>query len=39
MDGSQVEQYVNDGRIEEVSAHCEADVVNAYRMLLIYELC
>ena len=38
MDGSQVEPYVNDGRIEEVSAYGEADVVNGYRVLLIHEL-
>ena len=38
MDGSQVERYVNEGRIAEVSAYCETDVVNTYRAFLIHEL-
>ena len=38
MDGSQVERYVNEGRIDEVSAYCETDVVNTYRVFLIHEL-
>jgi predicted PolB exonuclease-like 3'-5' exonuclease len=38
MDGSQVERYVNKGRIDEVSAYCETDVVNTYRVFLIHEL-
>jgi predicted PolB exonuclease-like 3'-5' exonuclease len=38
MDGSQVERYVNEGRIDEVSAYCENDVVNTYRVFLIHEL-
>lgn len=38
MDGSQVERYVNEGRIVEVSAYCETDVVNTYRAFLIHEL-
>jgi predicted PolB exonuclease-like 3'-5' exonuclease len=38
MDGSQVERYVNEGRIAEVAAYCESDVVNTYRVFLIHEL-
>jgi hypothetical protein len=38
MDGSQVERYVNEGRIAEVSAYCETDVINTYRAFLIHEL-
>jgi 3'-5' exonuclease len=38
IDGSQVERYVNEGRIAEVSAYCETDVVNTYRVFLIHEL-
>ena len=38
MDGSQVEKYVHNGRIAEVAAYCEIDVVNTYRIWLVYEL-
>jgi len=38
MDGSKVEQYVREGRITEVAAYCECDVVNTYRLWLLYEL-
>jgi hypothetical protein len=38
MDGSQVEQYVKDGRINEVAAYCESDVVGTYRVFLVHEL-
>jgi 3'-5' exonuclease len=38
IDGSQVEQYVKDGRIVEVSQYCEADVINTYRIWLLHEL-
>jgi hypothetical protein len=37
MDGSQVESYVNEGWISEVAAYCESDVVNTYRIWLIYQ--
>lgn len=38
IDGSQVETYVNAGRIREVADYCESDVVNTYRIWLRYEL-
>jgi predicted PolB exonuclease-like 3'-5' exonuclease len=38
IDGSQVDSYVADGRIAEVAAYCETDVVNTYRVWLTYEL-
>jgi predicted PolB exonuclease-like 3'-5' exonuclease len=38
MDGGDVEAMVRAGRISEVAQYCEADVVNTYRLLLIYEL-
>ena len=38
IDGSEVENYVREGRIAEVAAYCETDVVNTYRVWLRYEL-
>jgi predicted PolB exonuclease-like 3'-5' exonuclease len=38
IDGSQVETYVAEGRIAEVAAYCETDVINTYRAWLTYEL-
>jgi 3'-5' exonuclease len=38
VDGSEVEKYVREGRIAEVAAYCETDVVNTYRVWLRYEL-
>lgn len=38
IDGSQVDQYVQEGRIGEVAAYCETDVVNTYRVWLVHEL-
>jgi len=38
IDGSQVEEYVNAGRLKEVADYCETDVVNTYRVWLRYEL-
>jgi hypothetical protein len=38
MDGGQVEAMVRAGRINEVAQYCEADVLNTYRLWLIYEL-
>src|SRR5262249_4956309 len=37
-DGSEVERYFLEGRIEEIADYCEADVVNTYRIWLRYEL-
>lgn len=36
--GADVEKYVCEGRVAEVSAYCETDVVNTYRVWLRYEL-
>ena len=36
--GADVERYVREGRIAEVAAYCETDVVNTYRVWLRYEL-
>jgi 3'-5' exonuclease len=38
IDGSQVADYVKQGRIQEVADYCETDVVNTYRVFLRYEL-
>jgi predicted PolB exonuclease-like 3'-5' exonuclease len=38
MHGGEVEQYHRDGRIDEIAAYCESDVVNTYRVWLRYEL-
>jgi 3'-5' exonuclease len=38
IDGSNVEELVNTGRIQEVANYCETDVVNTYRIWLLYEL-
>jgi 3'-5' exonuclease len=38
VDGSRVEAMVLDGRIEEVARYCESDVLNTYRLWLVYEL-
>jgi predicted PolB exonuclease-like 3'-5' exonuclease len=38
MDGGEVEKYFRDGRIQEIAAYCESDVVNTYRIWLRYEL-
>ena len=38
VDGSRVEAMVLDGQIEEVARYCETDVLNTYRVWLIYEL-
>jgi 3'-5' exonuclease len=37
IDGSQVAQFVQDGRIQEVADYCETDVVNTYRVWLRHE--
>ena len=38
IDGSEVESYFKDGRIQEIAAYCETDVLNTYRVWLRYEL-
>ncbi len=38
INGSQVAAYVAAGRIEEVAAYAETDVVSTYRLYLRYEL-
>ena len=38
IDGSEVEQYFLDGKINEIADYCETDVLNTYRVWLRYEL-
>ncbi len=38
VDGSRVEDMVRAGQIEEVARYCESDVLNTYRIWLVYEL-
>ncbi len=38
VDGSRVEEMVLGGQIEEVARYCESDVLNTYRVWLVYEL-
>ncbi|PTS81676.1 MULTISPECIES: 3'-5' exonuclease [unclassified Caulobacter] len=38
VDGAEVAGFVKAGRIAEVAAYCETDVVNTYRVWLRYEL-
>lgn len=38
IDGSQVEGLVRDGRIEEVAAYCETDVLTTYLLFLRFSL-
>ena len=38
VDGSRVEGMVLAGQIEEVARYCESDVLNTYRVWLVYEL-
>lgn len=38
IDGSEVETMVQAGRIAEVAQYCETDVLNTYRLWLVYEL-
>jgi hypothetical protein len=38
VDGTCVEEMVLSGQIEEVARYCESDVLNTYRVWLIYEL-
>jgi len=36
--GSDVESYFREGKIQEIAAYCESDVVNTYRLWLRHEL-
>jgi 3'-5' exonuclease len=38
VDGSRVEEMVLAGQIEEIARYCESDVLNTYRIWLVYEL-
>jgi 3'-5' exonuclease len=38
IDGSRVEEMVRACQIEEVARYCESDVLNTYRVWLVYEL-
>jgi predicted PolB exonuclease-like 3'-5' exonuclease len=38
LDGSKVESMVDAGQINEVARYCESDVLNTYRVWLLYEL-
>lgn len=38
VDGSRVEEMVNAGQIEAVCRYCESDILNTYRVWLVYEL-
>jgi 3'-5' exonuclease len=38
MEGSRVEEMVLAGQIDEVARYCESDVLNTYRVWLVYEL-
>jgi 3'-5' exonuclease len=38
IDGAEVESMVQAGRIAEVAQYCESDVLNTYRLWLIYEV-
>jgi len=38
IDGSKVEEMVAAGQIEEVARYCESDVLNTYKVWLVYEL-
>jgi predicted PolB exonuclease-like 3'-5' exonuclease len=36
--GSEVESYFRDGKIQEIAAYCESDVINTYQVWLRHEL-
>ncbi|MGV8840766.1 MAG: ribonuclease H-like domain-containing protein [Bauldia sp.] len=38
VDGSKVEEMIAAGRIADVAAYCESDVLNTYRIWLTYEM-
>jgi predicted PolB exonuclease-like 3'-5' exonuclease len=37
IDGSEVERFFNEGRINEIAGYCETDVVSTYLIWLVYE--
>jgi hypothetical protein len=37
VDGSKVEAMIAEGEISDVARYCETDVVNTYRLWLIYD--
>jgi predicted PolB exonuclease-like 3'-5' exonuclease len=38
IDGGEVERYAREGRVAEVTAYCETDVVSTFRVWLVHEL-
>lgn len=38
IDGGRVEEMVQAGQTDEVARYCESDVLNTYRVWLVYEL-
>ena len=38
ISGADVEKYYREGRVGEIAAYCETDIVNTYRVWLRYEL-
>lgn len=38
IDGTEVERYFLEGKINEIAEYCETDIVNTYRVWLRYEL-
>jgi predicted PolB exonuclease-like 3'-5' exonuclease len=38
FDGTCVESYFRDGKIQEIASYCEGDVIHTYRVWLRYEL-
>ena len=38
IDGSEVDRYFREGRIQEIADYCETDIVNTYRVWLRYDL-
>jgi predicted PolB exonuclease-like 3'-5' exonuclease len=38
ISGSDVESYFLEGKIQEIAAYCESDVINTYRVWLRHEL-
>ena len=38
IDGSEVERYFLEGKVNEIAEYCETDVVNTYRVWLRYEM-
>jgi len=38
FDGGEVERYFHEGKIKEIAAYCETDIINTYQVWLRYEL-